>query len=175
MNSDHSKINVMPAASLLVAIVVSLCCSEQTVFAQGDFGGLRVPNMFAQPQAGTQTFQTPDIKGAIGQAATQLTNQANEAVSQLQAQAQPVLNQFGTQTFQQPDLNRAVNQVHTQLTNQANEAVSQLQAHAQPVLTQPNSTPPSLDWPDKPVKFDDFVRQTNLEQADASKLSLIHI
>ena len=36
-------------------------------------------------------------------------------------------------------------------------------------MARPQSSQPNLNWPEKPVKFDDFVRQTNLEQSDASK------
>ena len=130
MNSNRTKIRFGLTVSPVIAVIVSLGCSERSAFAQGDFGGFRVQNTYAQgAQAATQAFQPPEIKRTINQAANNLTNQANEAIGQLGSQ--PVL--------------------------------------ARPVLTQPNSSPPSLDWPEKPVKFDDFVRQTNLEQADAAK------
>ena len=130
MNSSNSKSNFALFARIATATVVSLCCSEGKVVAQGDFGGFQVPSSYAQgSQAGTQGFKLPQVEQAVNQAATNLRNQANEAIGRLESQ--PVL--------------------------------------AQPVLARPDSPQPSLNWPDKPVRFDDFVKQTNLEQSDSSK------
>ncbi len=129
MNSYHAKMYFRLIASLVTAVVVSSHCSEGIVFAQGDFGGLRVQNSFAEgSQARTQAFQPPTINDAVNQAATHLSDQADKAIGQLESQLE-----------------------------------------SQPILARPQSSQPNLNWPEKPVKFDDFVRQTNLEQSDSSK------
>jgi flagellar biogenesis protein FliO len=125
MNSCHTKSNFASTCFLATAVVVSICCCEGRVFAQGDFGGLRVPNVFAQgSQAATPVPQPTQFQQAINQAADNLANHANDAIERLEPP---------------------------------------------PVLSRPNSSQLGSTWPDKPVKFDDFVRQTNLEQSDASK------
>lgn len=125
MNSGHSKSNFVSTCLLATAVVLSLCCSEGSVFAQGDFGSTRVPSVFAQgSQAGNAASQSTQFQQAINQAADSLASQANDTIGRFEPQ---------------------------------------------PVLARPNSSQSSLVWPEKPVKFDDFVRQTNLEQSDASK------
>lgn len=125
MNCSHSKSNFALTCLLATAALVSLCCSEQRVLAQGDFGGLRVPNVFAQGSQAETTISQP------------------------------------------PQLQQAINQAATNLASQADEAIGRFESHS--ILPRPNSSRPNLDWPEKTVKFDDFVRQTNLEQSDAAK------
>ena len=93
MNSYHAKMYFRLIASLVTAVVVSSHCSEGIVFAQGDFGGLRVQNSFAEgSQARTQAFQPPTINDAVNQAATHLSDQADKAIGQLESQleSQPI-------------------------------------------------------------------------------------
>ena len=160
MNSNHSKTRLRLTALLVAAVAVTLFCSGNSVVAQGDFGGFGIQSSYAQAsQAGTQAFQPPNIKGAFDQAAAQATQLANQAATNLTNQANDALGRLQSQrVLAQPATQPVLTKPNSTKPNSI-----------QPVLTQSNPTRPSLDWPDTPVKFDDFVRQTNLEQSDASK------
>lgn len=78
--------------------------------------------------------------------------------------------QTAPQTFQPAAIGQSLKQAASDF---ATEAVGRIESHpvlaqpvsAPPVLARPDATRPQLSWPDKPVKFDDLVRQTNLEQS----------